>query len=149
MAEVTLKTPIHTEPSRVANQGRWTKEEHARFVVAYAKWGRNWRNISEDVGTRIPMQVKSHEQNVSKRARLASKHTGVSWCSFRQSWKAAIGYKGRITELGYYGDEDEAARAYDVEARKLGRKVNFAVGEGEADYGGTGSGSKAAGQSSK
>ena len=26
-----------------------------------------------------------------------------------------------------------AARAYDVEARKLGRKVNFAVGEGEAD----------------
>ena len=48
-----------------------------------------------------------------------------------------------------YGDEDEAARAYDVEARKLEREVNFAVGEGEADDGGTGSGSKAAGPSSK
>ena len=84
MAEVTLKTPTYTEPSRVANQGRWTKEEHARFAVAYAKWGRNWRKISEDVGTRIPTQVKSHEQKVLKRARLASNYTGVSWCSFRQ-----------------------------------------------------------------
>ena len=63
---------------------------------------------------------------------------------------AQIGDKSRITNLGYYGDEDEAARAYDVEARKLvGRDVNFAVGEGEADDGGTGSGSKAAGPSSK
>ena len=62
---------------------------------------------------------------------------------------AQISIENRIINLGYYGDEDEAARAYDVEARKLGRKVNFAVGEGEADYGGTGSGSKAAGPSSK
>ena len=63
---------------------------------------------------------------------------------------AQIGDKSRKTILGYYGDEDEAARAYDVEARKLvGRDVIFAVGEGEADDGGTGSGSKAAGPSSK
>ena len=62
---------------------------------------------------------------------------------------AQISIENRITNLGYYGDEDEAARAYDVEARKLGRELNFAVGEGEADDGGTGSGSKAAGPSSK
>ena len=66
-----------------------------------------------------------------------------------RSWLAQISIKGRVTKLGYYGDEDEAARAYDVEARKRGREVNFAVGEGEADDGGTGSGSKAAGPSSK
>jgi len=54
-----------------------------------------------------------------------------------------------MKQLGTYDDEDEAGRAYDAVARKLGREVNFAVGGGEADDGGTGSGSKAAGQSSK
>jgi hypothetical protein len=49
---------------------------------------------------------------------------------------AQISIENRNTALGCYGDEDEAARAYDVEARKLGRKVNFAVGEGEADEAG-------------
>ena len=63
---------------------------------------------------------------------------------------AKINIEGRITELGSYDDEDEAARAYDVEARKLGRAVNFAVGEGMVDGDGAGSGgSKPAGPSSK
>ena len=57
------------------NKGRWSSDEHARFLVAYAKWGRNWTRISEDVGTRISKQVKSHDQkcrNPSKPARLGS-----------------------------------------------------------------------------
>ena len=71
----------------------------------------------------------------------------MSQIVIRSSLPAAVAVD--VSDAAIYGDEDEAARAYDVEARKLGRKVNFAVDEGEADDGGTGSSSKATGPSSK
>ena len=40
-------------------------------------------------------------------------------------WKVQIKVNGKIVHIGYYDDEEEAAGAYDVRARKLGRPTNF------------------------
>lgn len=42
--------------------GRWTKEEHARFIFGLNKHGRKWSEVAAVVGTRSPNQVRSHAQ---------------------------------------------------------------------------------------
>ena len=60
-------------------------------------------------------------------ARGASRYRGVSWNKRLEKWRADITIKGNQTTLGYFDDEREAALAFDVEARRLGRdgRVNF------------------------
>ncbi|EKX35121.1 hypothetical protein GUITHDRAFT_46443, partial [Guillardia theta CCMP2712] len=47
------------------NQSQWTKEEHDRFLQALKKYlpsGALAKKVSEFVGTRTPLQVRSHAQ---------------------------------------------------------------------------------------
>lgn len=48
--------------SQQKSSGRWTKEEHLRFVEGLKKFGKNWKSIEEYVGTRNGAQVRSHAQ---------------------------------------------------------------------------------------
>lgn len=42
-----------------------------------------------------------------------SRFQGVSACARRNQWQARIAVEGKITHLGYFGAEEEAARAFD------------------------------------
>ena len=46
----------------VKQNGRWTQEEHVRFVKALQLFGRNWRKVEKFVGTRKGSQIRSHAQ---------------------------------------------------------------------------------------
>lgn len=48
----------------VANlkQGRWTKDEHFRFLEALKLYGKEWRKVQEHVNTRTSTQARSHAQ---------------------------------------------------------------------------------------
>jgi len=70
---------------------------------------------------RCNLRFCTHSQNImNKRKRLgcSSIYKGVSWRKARRKWAAYIRVDGRLKHLGYFGDESEAARAYDKEARK-------------------------------
>ncbi|CAD8198168.1 unnamed protein product [Paramecium octaurelia] len=48
-------------------QGRWTKDEHQRFVEALSIHGKNWKKVEEYVGTRSGAQIRSHAQKFFNR----------------------------------------------------------------------------------
>ena len=46
------------------NKGRWTKEEHVRFMEGLKLYGKDWKKVQEYVGTRSSTQARSHAQKV-------------------------------------------------------------------------------------
>ena len=47
--------------------GRWTKEEHSRFILGLMTFGKNWKKVEELVATRTGAQVRSHAQKFFNR----------------------------------------------------------------------------------
>jgi len=42
--------------------GRWTKDEHFRFLEALKLYGKEWKRVQQHVGTRSSTQARSHAQ---------------------------------------------------------------------------------------
>ncbi len=40
--------------------GRWTDEEHTRFLQALVLYGKNWNKVHRHVGSRTSAQTRSH-----------------------------------------------------------------------------------------
>ena len=48
--------------SIAANEGRWSKEEHNKFLEGIVLYGINWKKVKTLIGTRTSIQVRSHAQ---------------------------------------------------------------------------------------
>jgi len=68
-----MKTYSHNESSAATGEGgsrtagRWTDEEHDRFVEALRMFGKDWYRVGEYVGTRNASQIRSHAQKFSSK----------------------------------------------------------------------------------
>lgn len=49
------------------NSGRWTDEEHERFLEALRIHGKDWEKIQKYVGTRDGVHIRSHAQKFLKK----------------------------------------------------------------------------------
>lgn len=52
------------------NTGRWSKDEHNRFMQAIEIHGKDWKKVQEYVGTRTSAQSRSHAQKVLPKEKL-------------------------------------------------------------------------------
>lgn len=50
-----------------STMGRWTREEHNKFVDGLRKYGKNWKLIEDYVNTRSGSQIRSHAQKFFSR----------------------------------------------------------------------------------
>ena len=44
------------------NEGKWSSEEHIKFIESFVNYGKKWATIQKCVGTRSSSQVRSHAQ---------------------------------------------------------------------------------------
>lgn len=112
----TIKTtialsPIATDNIPLANFILNTKEKIDHK-------DRNFLNNSK-----LNFRFCTHAQNMSNRAKFkgkySSKYKGVSWYYKLSKWICRIRHNGKLIHLGYFIDEIEAAKTYDVKAREL------------------------------
>lgn len=63
--------------------------------------------------------ARSVRSGGSADAPKSSAYKGVSWHKHSQKWYAYIQAAGKMRGLGYFDLQEDAARAYDAEARKV------------------------------
>ena len=80
-----------------------------------------WR--SEGADEAVAAAVEAARRKTSTQY---SQYRGVTWHKQNAKWLAKISITGTGTKhLGYFDKEREAALAFDVEARKLGKETHF------------------------
>jgi SHAQKYF class myb-like DNA-binding protein len=58
--------------------GRWTTEEHQKFLEAYEIFGKDWKKIAEFIGTRSNVQCRTHAQKCLKKESTNNKVPSAS-----------------------------------------------------------------------
>ncbi len=52
----------YKENKTILNTGRWSTEEHKKFIEGLKVYGKNWKKIQKLIGTRSITQARSHAQ---------------------------------------------------------------------------------------
>ena len=56
------KNKKHKEVKAFLNTGRWSVEEHTKFIEGLVEFGKNWKDVQNYVGSRTTAQARSHAQ---------------------------------------------------------------------------------------
>lgn len=60
--QVAVSSEGQVDSNGMQYQGRWTEEEHQKFLEGLKMFGKDWRSIEEYIGSRTCAQIRSHAQ---------------------------------------------------------------------------------------
>ena len=64
------------------NEGRWTREEHDKFLDGIFKYGANWKKVKTLISTRTIIQVRSHAQKFYMKLKMCKdERLGIDFTS--------------------------------------------------------------------
>jgi hypothetical protein len=89
------------EDARYVDHANHNGLDNRRSNLRIATWAENCWNKRKPIG------------------RSSSRFKGVMWDKRRGTWHAMIGHNGRKIFIGYFDDEEEAAKAYDAKAKDV------------------------------
>ena len=74
------------------NTGRWSHEEHKKFLESIFKYGNEWKKIKEFIGSRSSTQARSHAQKffIRLKKRLFAQNSGLKRKNYDQNSIANI-----------------------------------------------------------
>ena len=56
------------------NEGRWSIEEHLKFIEAIVEFGKNWQKVQKYIGSRTISQIRSHAQKFLLKIKSMKNH---------------------------------------------------------------------------
>lgn len=59
---IKIKKEKSKEKNSYLNEGRWSFQEHIKFIEAIVEYGKNWKHVEKYVGSRTTSQARSHAQ---------------------------------------------------------------------------------------
>ena len=60
--DIIIKKLKNKDNNGFLNEGRWSFQEHIKFIEAIAEYGKNWKDVQKYVGSRSSAQARSHAQ---------------------------------------------------------------------------------------
>ena len=94
------------------------------WALHYEKWPHHEidhiNNITDDnrICNLREATLQQNAQNRTSRKGSTSKYLGVYWYTRGEKWRAQIGLNGVKIHLGFFHNEEDAAKAYDKAAKK-------------------------------
>ena len=73
-SEIIKKNKKHKEAKSFLNEGRWSTEEHTKFIEGLVEFGKNWKDVQKYVGTRTTAQARSHAQKFLLKLKMIKNH---------------------------------------------------------------------------
>jgi SHAQKYF class myb-like DNA-binding protein len=115
--------------------GKWTAEEHNRFLTALDIYGNTWEKVEDFIGTRSRAQIRSHAQKYFRgmRARILSKlkktgqlkkaifivvreYRNYTYCQHPSTDSMPDSYPGNFSGLGIIGSSTEEEFKEEIQA---------------------------------
>jgi len=107
-SQVQDASPLGCDSERY--NGRWTKEEHTRFVDAINVHGKNWKKVEEAVGSRTGAQIRSHAQKYFLKLEKEVKTSQKAKVSKKTSKKASEGSISTLDNISESGKSDDSLK---------------------------------------
>jgi len=111
--ESTFSQVQDASPSRCDSErtnGRWTKEEHNRFVEAIQLHGKNWKQVEDCVGTRTGAQIRSHAQKYFLKLEKEVKTNQKAKVTKKSSKKASEGSISTLDNISESGKLEDSLK---------------------------------------
>lgn len=71
----------HTHGHEDFNEGKWSDEEHRKFLMGLSMFGKNWNKIQKYIKTRSCPQTRSHAQKFFRKLQKHGLLQGMSTSS--------------------------------------------------------------------